>query len=188
MTQVLEQTQATSPLRPRLRREGTDALQRVVRPQITDGVVAEFYLSIGWSCGAGVEQAIPSEDILGEYCANFPLDATELSSHVFIKAVCQVFAPPLEVRWIQEVMLIPYAVQQLKDGVPGVHPIVLGRLLEARELGYVVAKEGASLFLLIFEGTCPLCEAGESTIEDTLDVGVVFRVITPRVKISDMRM
>ena len=46
------------------------------------------------------------------------------------------------------------------------------------------AREGASRFLLYYEGACLGSKTGESIIEDTLDLGVVFPYISPRVEIK----
>ena len=67
--------------------------------------------------------------------------------------------------------------------VPGIHAIVR-RLLDAGEIGFMDAREGASRFLLYYEGACLGGETGESIIEDTLDLGVVFLYISPRVEIK----
>ena len=41
------------------------------------------------------------------------------------------------------------------------------------------AREGASCFLLYYEGACLGGEIGEIMIKDTLDLGLVFPYITP---------
>ena len=69
--------------------------------------------------------------------------------------------------------------------VPGIHAIVR-RLLDAGEIGFMDAREGASRFLLYGEGACLGDETGESIIEDTLDLDVVFLYRSPRVEIKYM--
>jgi hypothetical protein len=55
-----------------------------------------------------VEQATITADIPPEYCANGPLDGTELGSHVFIGGVRHVHEHPLKTGWQQEIVLRPY--------------------------------------------------------------------------------
>ena len=62
--------------------------------------------------------------------------------------------------------------------VRGIHAIVC-RLLDAWEIGFMDAREGASRFILYYEGACLGGETGESIIEDTLDLCVVFVYLSP---------
>jgi len=121
-----------------------------------------------------------------DYRGKLPLDVTELSSHLGIRAVRDVFAPSLETSWQQEGMLILYELPHVKDGIPGFQP--RRRLLDAGELGCVGAREAASHHFLFFEGACIGGKTVESFIENKPDVGVIFRLRTPRVEIKNVRM
>jgi hypothetical protein len=57
-----------------------------------------------------VEQATTIEDIPPEYCANGPLDGTELGSHVCIGGFRHVHAPFPKTSWQQKIVLILFTI------------------------------------------------------------------------------
>ena len=88
-------------------------------------------------------------------------------------------------RWHQEVLLILEELPHMKDGVPGVHPILCILLLHADKICCVGAREGTSAVSVFYcEAAYLGGETGESGIERHLDVVIVFLLRASRVEIS----
>jgi hypothetical protein len=110
------------------------------------------------------------------------LDAIEVLSEIYILDVRQVSGLGLEIRWQRKSLLMLYELPHVMDGVVGL-PLTVTRLLDAGELRYVGEYVHALLTFFLLEHASHEVVAGESMIQNRLDIAVVFPRRTPRVEI-----
>src|SRR4051812_19141357 len=109
------------------------------------------------------------------------LDVKELLLKIFNGDFCLPFSPRFEMTWQRKVALFLYNRPHVMDGVVRI-PHTASRMLDARELRYVVEHAHSRLMLpilVLHDLTFGFCVPGESIIQNSHDILVIFLLHTP---------